>query len=71
MSTVAHIIQCAIVGGTLLAVLYFFYALVRADLRANPPMAVACDEEAEGGDDPGAEWDRGHDRWVDREMGAA
>ncbi|MGS2805378.1 hypothetical protein [Nocardia sp. MW-W600-9] len=72
MNAVAHIIQCAIVGGTLLAVLYFFYALVRADLRANPPMAVvACDGEDEDGDDPGADWDRGHDQWVDREIGAA
>ena len=85
MSTVAHIIQCAIVGGTLIAVVYFFYALVRADLRANPSITVVaeelcswcggggceeCDPDAVRAD-PGADWDRGHDQWVDRQIGAA
>ncbi|MFD4444870.1 hypothetical protein ACFWPK_34355 [Nocardia sp. NPDC058519] len=39
MNTVAHLIQCAIVGATLLAVIWVFVMLVRADLRANPAKA--------------------------------
>ncbi|WP_446224934.1 hypothetical protein ACTWPB_07400 [Nocardia sp. IBHARD005] len=39
MNPVAHFIQAAIVGGTLLAICYFLLVLIRADLRANPARA--------------------------------
>ncbi|MFC9966290.1 hypothetical protein ACFVH4_18840 [Nocardia ignorata] len=71
--TAAHIVQVFIlgvlVGGTAITFVY----LVRADLRANPPMATTPgDDEGDNTEDPGAEWDRARDRWIDdREMGAA
>lgn len=39
MSLLAHLIQVAIVGGTLLAICAILVGLVRADLRENPAKA--------------------------------
>ncbi|MFD4457659.1 hypothetical protein [Nocardia sp. NPDC058480] len=39
MNSVAHLIQCVIVGATLVGVVWVFVMLVRADLRANPARA--------------------------------
>ncbi|MFC4124882.1 hypothetical protein [Nocardia rhizosphaerae] len=73
--SIAHIIQVFILAGVLFGVTAVFVGLVRADLRANPPMAVVRNDtpadEEDDGDDPGAEWDRARDRWIDREIGAA
>lgn len=80
MSPYAHLGQCIIVGGLLVAVVWWFVVLVRSDLEANPApedyddeyLAEIGDQDGDELDDyrdgayTGDEWDRAYDREIDR-----
>ncbi|MFF0546908.1 hypothetical protein ACFYTF_29135 [Nocardia thailandica] len=64
MTPLSMFLNGAAFGGVLSAVGCWLIALVRSDLRANPPMSRTDEDE-------GAEWDRARDRWIDEQTEAA
>ncbi|MFD3431121.1 hypothetical protein [Nocardia fluminea] len=86
MTPLAHVVQVAIIGGALIGVFVLFggtaivdYLKSKARAAAFPierPFDGPCGCDGSGciecqPDDPGAEWDRAHDRWIDGQAGAA
>ncbi|MGW5316747.1 hypothetical protein [Nocardia thailandica] len=70
MNPALHLLQVVILLALVAVVVAFFVGLVLADLRENPPMLTAVEDEDDAGelsieDDPGAEWDRARDRDLD------
>lgn len=79
MSPLAAVLQACIVGGALLGVLFLLGGTAVASyLKARAAEAAyrdGADEDDAGElsveDDPGAEWDRARDRWIDEQTEAA
>lgn len=87
MTPLAAVLQACIVGGALIGVLVLLGGTAVADYLAHRAAVAAdrsdnwdedvcgqCGKDFGGcqcADDPGAEWDRARDRWIDEQTEAA